>query len=318
MSRNKRGSGADEFYSTHFFGQFANNTVAQREALIENMYRRVLTELAINRFKWSGLPESVDVRFLEKTLFYRALSVFYFDKRYDKFFSLQGGGHNWVNMEDNPVGFSVIGNHFVGLNVSAIRDTENARKAIPIWANVLRIPDLDIVRVYANKLAKLDRTVEINSDNARNTKFIASTENQNLTMVNIDRQITEGQNGIKVNSPLADLEFIKVLDLEVDPKGIETMDIVASRTWNKCMTLLGIENANQDKTERLVSDEVNANADQTSMMRFVNLNERQRAAHRINEYYGLDIKVEYYTDEERKALMGTNIDRSDDNDNLEG
>ena len=69
------------------------------------------------------------------------------------------------------------------------------------------------------------------------------------------------------------------------------------------MTLLGIESANQDKKERLVSSEVDANDDQTSMMRYVNLNERREAVKKINKHYKLNIEVEYFTDEERKAMM---------------
>lgn len=318
MGRNKKPNGASAIYSSHLYGAFNDNPAMARELVIERMYQRVLSELAINRFKWNGLPDSVNPRFLEKTLFYQALSVFFFDKRYDKFMALQGGGTNWLNYQQDPVGFSVIGagssNAFISQNVSAVKDTENAGMAIPIWANALRVPDLDIVRIYAHRLAKLDRTVEINSDNARKSKFIASNENSRLSMVNINRGIDAGENGIQISTNMAGnlSDFVSVLDLEVDPKGIETMDIVGSRVWNKAMALLGIENANQDKTERLVSAEVDANADQTSMMRYVNLNERKRAAERINDYYGLDVSVEYYTDEERRARMEDTSVNEDD------
>jgi len=303
MSSRKRGSGADEIYSNHLYGKFKNNSTVNRTTVIERMYMRVLTELAVNRFKWTNLPDSVDVRFLEINLFYHALSVFYKDKRYDKFFALRGGGTNWLNMMDNPVGFAVIGNNFVGMNVSALRETENASKAIPIWANYLRIPDLDIVTVYARRFATLDRTIEINSENARMNKVIITDENRRLSVENIDRQIQEGQNNIKINIPLQDLQFIQALDLGVNPDAIEKLHILRTRWWNECMGLLGIDNANQDKKERLVSEEVGANDDQTSMMRHVNLNARQIAVEAINKEFGLDIKVEYHTDIDKRAEM---------------
>lgn len=316
----KRGSSVDQIYADFLFGKFKNNPAVNRETIIERMYQRILTELAINRFKWTGLPPEVDVRFLEITLFYSALSVFYFDKRYDKYFALRGGGTNWLNMMDNPVGFSVVGNNFIGQNLSALKDTENGRKAIPIWANYMRIPDLDIVQVYANRLANFDRTIEINSNNARRPKVIAASESQRLSYRNINRQIDEGQPVLEVNGRIEDMGFIQALDLGIDTDAIEKLHIVRTREWNECMGLLGIDNANQDKKERLVSDEVDANNEQTSSMRFVNLNARRMACELINDYYGLNVSVEYYTDKERREQMElatSDDDEADENEDLE-
>jgi hypothetical protein len=295
MSSRKRGSGADVIYNRHLNGtMFANNPTNNRVAIIERMYLRVLTELAVNRFKWSGFPDSVDVRFLEMTLFYQALSVFYYDTDYDQYFALRGGSTNFLNMLDNPTGFFVVGNNFQGKTVSA-------KRAVPIWANYVRIPDLDIVTIYASRLAEMDRTVEINSANARRSKYIVTTQNQQLSFTNINRQIDEGQNGISVGGAVQDLDAINNVDLCVDPVTVLNLHILRTREWSECMGLLGIENANQDKKERLVSAEVDANSDQTSMMRFVNLNARRMACDKINKMYpDLNISVEYNTDVERQ------------------
>jgi hypothetical protein len=298
MSSHKRASGASEIYSNHLFGKgFNNNPANTRTGTIERMYHRILTELATNRFKWDGLPDSIDVRFLEMKLFYKALAVFYFDKEYDQYLALDGTGTSYVNMLDNPTAFQVIGNHFVGKTISA-------KNCVPIWANYVRMPDIDIVQIYSHKLANLDRSVEINSANARQTKVIVSSENQRLTTTNISRQIDEGVNNIAVAGAMQDLAFIQALDLGVNPDTIEKLHIVRTRLWNECMGLMGLENSNQDKTERLVSGEADANNDQTSAMRYVNLNARRIAATAINKKYPeLNVSVRYYTDEERNASM---------------
>jgi hypothetical protein len=306
MSNNRAGGVYTEWKNMGF----KPNTANRQELLIENMYIRLLTDLAASRFKWSGVPDECDLRFLELTLFYQALSVFYHDGRYDKYMALRANWNGHLDYQNNPTGFNAIGNNFVTASLSAVKDTkqydnkgvfQTMGMAIPIWANKQRVPDIDIVLIYAKKLAALDRTVEINSMNARMPKVVVSNEAMTLTMSNISRQIEEGQNNIKVKGNAA-LEDIKALDLGVDPLTILNIDIVRDRQWNKCMTLLGIQASNQDKKERLVSDEVTANGDQTSMMRFVNLNERRVAADKINKHYGLNIEVEYYTDEERAQL----------------
>lgn len=305
MGKRRVPNGADELYRRHLRRTpFETNPRNNRFAVLQRMYMRVLTELAANRFKWTNLPEEIDVRFMELTLFYFGLSVFYYDLRYDKYMALRGGSSGWLNMVDNPRYFQVVGNNFVGRIISAAEDGKDARKAIPIWANYLRMPDLDIVEIYASKLAEIDRTIEINSKNARQTKFLRASENQRLSIVNINRQIDEGQDYVQVNGSLPQEAIsVEALDLGIDKDLLMSLHILRTRLWSECMGLLGIDNSNQDKKERLVAAEVSANDEQTSMHRYVNLNARRTAAEKINDYYGLNIKVEYWTDKQRNISM---------------
>lgn len=329
MSKIKRGGGADEAYTNHLVGSpFASNPATTRTAILERMYLRLLAELASNRFKWINMPESVDIRFMETVMFYHGLAVFYKDIDFDKYLCLKGTSTTFVNMVDNPTAFVVIGNNFFSKTLGAYNPTkdyepgEAETKAIPIWANYLRMPDWDIVRIYASRLAELDRTIEINSKNARRNKVIVSSDNTRLSTVNINRQIDEGQNMIHVSAdgPAQDLAFVQAFDLNIDVDAIEKLHIVRTRMWNECMGLMGINNANQDKKERLVAAEVDANDDQTDMMRYVNLNARRQAAEYINKVHGLDIAVEYWTDEPVNApelVTGTSEDETHETDDDE-
>jgi len=308
MSANKRPNAATDIYRQHLQGTvFASNPASNRVALIERMYLRVLTELAANRFKWTGMPESVDLRFMEMTLFRRALSVFYKEKKYDKYFALEGASTAFVNMMHNPTGFTVLGPNFEGKTLGAYRFDKEPEgqqdKAIPIWANYMRVPDIDIVMLYASRMAEMDRTIEINSKNARRSKVLITPENTKLSAVNMNRQIDEGQDMVQVSGAFGnDLTgMLMAVDMGINVNDIEKLHIVRTRMWNECMGLLGIDNANQDKKERLVSAEVDANADQASMMRYVNLNARRTAAEQINKVHGLNVEVEYYTDVDKMA-----------------
>lgn len=301
MARKKRASGADEVYASIFGGFYKNNVADNRLRMLEFMYQRTLTELAANRFKWSGMPSSVNRRYLELTLFRHGLSVFFFDTDYDKFFALAGSVNNQLNFQQEPTAFLVTGAGNYRTR------TVGAKDAVPIWANYLRIPDLDIVHIYSTKLAEIDRSIEINAKNARRNKVIISSENQRLSTENFNRQLDEGQATLRIGGAIQDLGFIQAVDLGVDPDQVVNLHILRTRIWNECMGLLGIENANQDKKERLVAAEVEANDDQTSMMRYVNLNERQSAAEKINKRFDLNVSVEYYTDEEREQAATTGI-----------
>lgn len=73
---------------------------------------------------------------------------------------------------------------------------------------------------------------------------------------------------------------------------------------NDCMTMLGINNANQDKTERLVSGEADARSEQVGANRAIALNERERACEKINKMFGTSISVRW-NEELNKDLDAT-------------
>lgn len=303
----KGGGGATDLMNRHFFGKYtASNGSDNRVKLIERMYMAKLTELAMNRFEWSGLPDSINVRFMEMSLFNTALSVFYYDQKFERYFALRGTPSGTWNMYNEPTSFTTIGNGYTSKTLPikesysnvATDPREGVEFCVPIWANYLRMSDWDTVFVYASKLAEIDRTIEINAKSARRTKVIVASENTRLSAENINQQIDDGKAVVKVNMDLGDM--VTSVDLGVDPDGIERLKTVRNSHWNECMTLLGIDNANQDKTERLVSDEVDANREQISSTRAINLNARRAACNEINKRWpDLNIWVDYKTEEKR-------------------
>lgn len=269
----------------------SSNPEAHDHAMAVLMYRRVLSELAINRFKWSGLPDSVNPRFLEVTLFQNALSVFYYDldPQVNAFLALEGGGVGRPNMMDDPTAFRVFRNPLP-------TRTYPSSMVVPIWANTSRTPDLDIVNYYAARMARWDTTLEINAINARQTKIVASDENGRLSAQNFNKQVYEGVPTIYVNTGSDLAGNTSVLDLGVDLMGLEKLSIVRSRIWSECMNLLGINGASTEKKERVVTGEVDQNNDQVQSSRNIALNERQRAAYMINQKWGLNVQVDFKSD----------------------
>lgn len=302
-----RQSMANEFYSAHLYGTdklMYGNPASGRLGLHERMFIRVLTELAANRFKWDNLPDGIDPRFLEMSLFRRALVVFFKDtgfvkqaspraKKYeyigtDRYLALRGAGSDGIDYYDNPLSFNVSGPSF---NSRDLRAAGKDPECIPIWANMLRVPDLDIVMLYATKLANLEMTIEINTASARRTKVIAVPENMRLSAAQVIKQINEGVPVIEITPAMG--EVLTALDLGVEPRTIIDLSVLRQRIWADCMTLLGIDNSNADKKERLVSAEVDANNDQIQSSRNVALNSRKYAVEQINKRWGLEIEVEY-------------------------
>jgi hypothetical protein len=285
-----------DIYDRHLRGvtDFAANSTRDRLAVLQRMYVRMLTEACTNRFKWINLPKTIDVRFMELTLFRTGLSVFFYEYGLERFVALQGTPAGRYDFMNNPRRFRVYGNDYTTPDLPR-------GFCVPIWSNYLRVPDWDIVMIYSAKLAELDLTIEINMKQARRTKIIAVNENQRLTAKNIARQIDEGQSAIEVAPGVMGEIDITALDLGVDPDSIEKLHILKVRLWQECMGYLGINGANQDKKERLVASEVDANDEQVDIAKAVNLNARKQAVQEINDKWGLEIEVMYQSDIDKQS-----------------
>lgn len=282
-------------------GYQRNNPAENEVVLLQSMYRRILGELAMNRFKWTGLPDSANnQRFIEMQLHTNGLIVVFRDvgnksrPGTNKIMALRGTPSGQRTMTDDPVAFTLTGpgmeQHFQGVQLSILR-------CVPIWPNYFRETDWDIIETYSRKLAKVDRTIEINLDSARRTKVLVYDENTRLSAENINRMIDAGEPTVRVKYDLSSM--IQAMDLGVDPKSIETLSVVRGRLWSEAMGLLGINNANQDKKERLVASEVEGNDDQVDNMRFVNLNARQDACRKMRMMFPEELGkvwVEYRSD----------------------
>lgn len=298
------------FYEPHLQGVFASNATNNQMELTRMMYVRHLTELCVNRFEWTGLPDEVDPRFLELNLFWRAVAVFFKHAATDKFMALQAAGTGMMNVQDVPTHFRVQ-----SPNILIDEQLESGIDCVPIWANYLRVPELDKVNLYAMKLAQLDRTIEINSGNMRNTKVIAVPETQTISAKNMVQQMAEGAPavfGVKAMNEL--MASIQVMDLAGPSGQLTELWDAKSHMWNECMTMLGINNANQDKKERLVASEVSANDEQVESTRYIALNARQFAAKQINDLYGLNVGVDFRRPPVEDIVDDAGIEDSSDND----
>lgn len=287
-------------YAGGLYDNFRYNAAASQSDLIMSFYMRQITELACNRFKWSGLPTldddpcigDVRVRYLELTLFRYALAVFFHHDGFDKFLALRASNPGPLDMYFDPTAFHIYTNGSQpGLNGLTV----SAKKAVPIWANYLRQPEIDMVQIYAQRMTHMDRTVEINTIAMRHPFILAADPETAKSVREFYRMVDQGQSVIEVQNAFQKglSESVNVLNMQIDKDAITNMLIDKRKVWTECLTFLGINNANQDKRERLVSAEVSANDSEVLATRRIALDSRQYACERINKKFKLDISVEW-------------------------
>lgn len=267
-----------------------NSRGVNEEDLLESFYRRQLTEMAMSRYSWSGIPNNIPVDFVEKILFQYGMILFYKHK-FGMFEMARATAVGPVNIYDNANRYQPFSNAMGYRTPRQYSESDVLTQCVPIWANYSRMPDIDIVSIYARRLARLDRTIDINVANARQPRLYTGSANTALSVKNIHNQIDGGADFLFITREMAD--EITALDTGIDPDTFDKLHVLRARLFNECMGLLGIDNANQEKKERLVSGEVDANEEQVDVSRAKSMNTRQQACDRINRVFGLNLQVEY-------------------------
>lgn len=263
-----------------------NNTYLQ-------YYNRLL-ELAINMYEWKNLPDTVDERFLELTLFSDGMAVFFRDDILGEL-CLQcmiGGELDVYRIPIDRTAYATNG-YQMHLNI---------QNSVIIFNNYSHTNSMLDVEMYARRLYEIERTIDVNVKAQKTPVLVRATENQRLTMKNLYMQYDGNEPFIFGDNNL-DMDAIKVLPTNA-PYVADKLNILKRQIWNEALTYLGIENSNTEKKERLVSDEVNSNLGGVAAQRFCRLNARRKAADQINKMFGLNIEVNFR--EEVKEMFSLN------------
>ena len=256
-------------------------------ALLNNrtylQYYNRLLELAINMYEWKNLPDSVDERFLEITLFSDGMAVFFRDDVLGEL-CLQcmiGGELDVYRIPIERTAYATNG----------YQARLNSQNSVIIFNNYTHTNSMLDVEMYARRLYEIERTIDVNVKSQKTPLIVRATENQRLTMKNLYMQYDGNEPFIFGDNNL-DMDAIKVLPTNA-PYVADKLNILKRQIWNEALTYLGIENSNTEKKERLVSDEVNSNLGGVAAQRFCRLNARRKAAEQINKMFGLNIEVDF-------------------------
>lgn len=236
-------------------------------------------------FDWENLPNGLEARWIEKYLFEDGACVFFKDKNLGYMVAgiAQDGG---VNCYGDTTTLTPVAVNYV---YSGDKPLMNGEDCYIIRNNDLRIPEFGVVRYYAYKLCNLDRAIDVNIEAQKTPTIVRCTDKQRLSLKNAINQRRDNEPVMYVDESL-DINAITTLDLK-PPMVFKDLQVQKHMIINEFFTDIGVNNANMDKRERMVANEVEANNEQVKASEDVLLRCRQEACKKINKIFGLNIKV---------------------------
>ena len=241
---------------------------ARRNNATYLQYYMHLAELAMSMFEWKNLPDTVDARFLELTLFEDGQIVFF---------------------KDEELGFLCLQCAVNGYQKNL---TEN--DSVIIYNNFLRPNSMLDVRNFAERLYNIDRAIDVNINAQKTPILIKCDEQQRLTMLNTYQQY-DGNQPVIFGDKALNTNAFQVLNTGA-PLVADKLYTLKTQLWNECLTYLGISNINVQKKERLITDEVTRNQGGTIASRYARLEARRQACDQINRMFGLNVECNYRED----------------------
>lgn len=248
-------------------------------------YYYKLMLVARSLFEWSGLPNNMDERWIEKYLFTSGKCIFYKDPVMGYMVAglAQQGG---VNCYGDPTSVWPVAENYTYNGEKLV----NGENCYVIRNNDLMLPNFPIIRHYAYKLCNIDRAIDTNVEAVKTPIIVRCSEKQKLSLKNAINQRKDNEPVIW-SSDLSDInEMVDTLTTNA-PIVFPQLQTQKHMILNEVFTDLGINNANMDKRERMVANEVEANNEQVKACEDVMLKSRQQACKEINRIFGTNISV---------------------------
>ena len=150
-----------------------NQNVYLNEASYHSWFYRFLN-IALSVYEWEGLPAGIDTRQMEMWLLSQGYVIFFYDEALtndpsqrapEGYAVLQGAAHGKLDLYDIPTERRVYAPN--GFN----KELDESNSVI-IFNNLLRTPEIFTYMLYAQRIAEIDRTIDVNlqNQNTRNDK----------------------------------------------------------------------------------------------------------------------------------------------------
>lgn len=264
--------------------QFLRSTDAQsmnQDTFLDYFYK--LENIAISMFEWGNIPPTVDERFLEKCLIERGVCVWFRDEIIgDLALNVTWSGP--LNVYNIPIKRKAYA-------TNGYQRSLTAEDSVLIYNNFMRTPLLNMIILYAQRLAEIERVIDVNVKAQKTPVAIAAEESQVFTMKNLYRQY-DGNEPVIFGTKNLNFDQFTVLNPNA-PFVADKLNFLKRQYWNEAIGFFGVENTGFEKREQVQSQEILSSLGGVMASRYVMLNARRQAAKEINAKFKLDLTVNF-------------------------
>lgn len=247
-------------------------------------YLNRLKLIATSLFTWKGLDEVAGFgasRFLELALYENGRACFVKDSE-KGYLALRVNPSDKLNVYMLP---EKVLAWSLGYNKNYLFDD-----VIYIMNNNLEIPTSQSLQLFAYRLYETERTIDTNLIAQKTPVLIEGDTKTILTLKNVYMQYSGNTPFIFGNKQFDISNKLNVLKTDA-PYLIDKLEDHKHEIWNEALTYLGIDNANTDKKERLITSEVESNDELINYYLNCFYKTRKDACDRINKKYNLNIEL---------------------------
>ena len=252
-------------------------------------YLNRLRLIATSLFTWDKLDDYAGTgasRFLEQSLYENGRACFVEDSELG-YLALKVNPSDKLNVYNLPTKVLAWS---IGYNKEYAFDD-----VVYIMNNELQMPTADTIQLMAYRLYETERTIDTNLIAQKTPVLIEGDTKTILTLKNVYMQYSGNTPFIFGNKQFDISNKLNVLKTDA-PYLIDKLENHKHEIWNEAMTYLGIDNANTDKKERLITDEVESNNELINYYLNCFYKTRKKACDEINEKYGLDVSIKLNKD----------------------
>ena len=248
-----------------------------------------LKMLAISLFTWKNLDKYAGFgasRFLELSLYEEGKGVFVKDDEVG-YLALKVTPSDKLNTYMLP-------SQVMAWSID-YHKTYDFDDVVYIMNNELQKPTQEFMELFAYRLYETERTIDINLQAQKTPVLIEGDTKTILTLKNVYMQYSGNTPFIFGNKQFDISNKLNVLKTDA-PYIIDKLDVHKHQIFNDALTVLGIDNANTDKKERLITNEVESNEQLITYYLNCFYKTRKKACEDIKEKFGIDVSIELNKD----------------------
>ena len=263
-----------------------------------------LKRVATSIFKWKNLPETMNERWLELCLFYKGMAGILKHDDYG-IINTEASWSGNIDIYGLPTLVYCYSTSFFSeqrvrydgkVSIEELSkiygiQNDNLKEAILVMNNIDMQPTFIAMELFAYRLYKVQRTIDINLDLIKKPFIIGCNEQDKLSMQKFMMDVENNQNMIFATADFDPSNSIKIFDLNVN-NHIEELENEKRAILSEALTTLGVNSILVDKAERLISDEGKKDNE------FINYNlqyywkQRKEACEQFNKLFKPEKEIE--------------------------